>query len=46
MVINAAQEHHVPPEYLLAMMINDSSLGTAGKGVRTKNPGNVGNDDE
>lgn len=45
MVIATAKAHHVPPEYLLAMMINDSTLGTQWKWKRTKNPGNVGNDD-
>jgi hypothetical protein len=30
---------------ILAIMQQDSTFGTAGKAVRTKNPGNVGNTD-
>jgi len=44
-VIAAAQKYNVDPKMILAMMMQDSSLGTAGKAVRTRNPGNVGNDD-
>ena len=44
-VISAAQKYGVDPKMILAIMIEDSSLGTAGKAVKTKNPGNVGNDD-
>jgi len=35
----------VAPGMILAIMQQDSSFGTQGKAVRTKNPGNVGNDD-
>jgi hypothetical protein len=44
-VAAAAQKYNVDPKMIVAIMIEDSSLGTAGKAVRTKNPGNVGNDD-
>lgn len=45
MIGNAAGKYGVPWEMLVAMMEQDSSLGTQGKGARTFNPGNVGNDD-
>lgn len=45
MISNTSQKFGVPWEMLVAMMEQDSSLGTAGKGARTFNPGNVGNDD-
>lgn len=45
MVKNTSQKYGVSWEMLIAMMQQDSSLGTAGKGARTYNPGNVGNDD-
>lgn len=45
MVSKASEKYGVPWEMLVAMMQQDSSLGTAGKGARTFNPGNVGNDD-
>ncbi len=45
MVANASQQFQVPWEILVAMMQQDSNLGTAGKGAKTFNPGNVGNDD-
>lgn len=45
MIGKASQKYGVPWEMLVAMMEQDSSLGTAGKGARTFNPGNVGNDD-
>lgn len=44
-VIASANKYGVDPKLVLAIMVEDSSLGTAGKAVRTKNPGNVGNDD-
>lgn len=44
-IIAAAQKYNVDPKMILAIMQQDSTLGTAGKAVRTKNPGNVGNDD-
>lgn len=46
MVVNSAKRHGVPPPLLLAIMQNDSSMGTAGLGAKTRNPGNVGNDDD
>jgi len=45
MIIQASKKHKVPPEIMMAIMQQDSSLGTTGLGARTKNPGNVGNDD-
>lgn len=45
MVSKASEKYGVPWEMLVAMMEQDSSLGTQGKGARTFNPGNVGNDD-
>ncbi|RLB94501.1 MAG: hypothetical protein DRH26_01055 [Deltaproteobacteria bacterium] len=45
MVMSTAEKYDVDPKMLISMMKQDSSLGTAGKGVRTLNPGNVGNDD-
>lgn len=45
MVEKAARKHGVAMEAIVAIMAQDSSMGLAGKGARTKNPGNVGNDD-
>lgn len=45
MVISASEEYGVPAPLIMAMMAQDSSFGTAGLATRTKNPGNVGNDD-
>lgn len=45
MVTTSAEKYGVSWEAMVAMMQQDSSLGTAGKGARTFNPGNVGNDD-
>jgi hypothetical protein len=45
MIGKASEKYGVPWEILVAMMQQDSSLGTAGLGARTNNPGNVGNDD-
>ncbi|MFH1078615.1 MAG: hypothetical protein V1745_05055 [Patescibacteria group bacterium] len=45
MVMTAASAYSVDTRLLMAMMEQDSSFGTAGKAVRTLNPGNVGNDD-
>lgn len=45
MVKRAADKYGVPVPLLLAIMQNDSSFGTKGKGARTRNPGNYGNDD-
>jgi hypothetical protein len=46
MVMNASSAYSVDIRLMMAMMEQDSSFGTAGKAVRTLNPGNVGNDDE
>ena len=44
-VAEAASKYNVDPKMILAIMQQDSTFGTQGKAVRTKNPGNVGNDD-
>src|SRR3990167_403777 len=45
MVMSAASAYSVDTRLMMAIMEQDSSLGTAGVAVRTRNPGNVGNDD-
>lgn len=45
MIMNSANKYGVDPTTLLALMTNDSRLGTAGVGAKTFNPGNVGNTD-
>lgn len=45
-VIQAANAKGISPGMLLAIMQQDSTFGTAGKAVRTMNPGNVGNTDD
>lgn len=45
MIANASQKYGVSWEMMVAIMAQDSSMGTAGKGARTFNPGNVGNND-
>jgi len=45
MIVNSAGKYGVSWEMMIAIMQQDSSMGTKGKAVRTKNPGNVGNDD-
>jgi hypothetical protein len=45
MVKQAAEAYDVDVRLMVAIMEQDSSLGTAGLAVRTRNPGNVGNDD-
>jgi hypothetical protein len=45
MILNSAQNFNIDPKLLVALMQVDSSLGTAGIGARTFNPGNVGNTD-
>jgi predicted 3-demethylubiquinone-9 3-methyltransferase (glyoxalase superfamily) len=45
MVKRASDKYGVSWEMIMSMMQQDSSFGTAGKAVRTYNPGNVGNDD-
>jgi hypothetical protein len=45
MIIRAANKYKVDPRMILAIIQQDSSIGTVGRAVRTKNPGNVGNTD-
>ncbi len=45
MIVSAASAYNVDARLMMAIMEQDSSFGTAGKAVRTLNPGNVGNDD-
>jgi len=45
MVMASAAKYGVDPAVIMAEMIQDSSLGTAGAGAKSKNPGNVGNTD-
>jgi len=45
MVYDSAKKYGVNPGVMISLMQQDSSLGTAGLGLKTKNPGNVGNDD-
>jgi hypothetical protein len=45
-VIVASNKYGVDPKLVVAIMVQDSTLGTKGKAVRTKNPGNVGNTDD
>ncbi len=42
MVATAANTYGVDPKMVYAMMLQDSSLGTAGMGARNNNPGNIG----
>lgn len=44
-VMKASIAKGVTPGMILAIMEQDSTFGTQGKAVRTKNPGNVGNTD-
>ncbi len=44
-LLDAAKQYNVDAKLMVALMRQDSSLGTAGKAVRTRNPGNVGNTD-
>lgn len=46
MIARAAEQAQVEPEVIVAMMQADSGIGTQGKAVRTRNPGNVGNMDD
>jgi hypothetical protein len=41
MVLNAASEYNIDPKLLIAIMQQDSGLGTVGQGARNNNPGNV-----
>ena len=45
MITSVAKKYQISPKLILAIIQNDSSFGTKGKGARSKNPGNVGNDD-
>jgi len=45
MVADAGNEYGVPLPLVLGILEQDSSMGTAGLGAKTRNPGNVGNDD-
>jgi hypothetical protein len=45
MIVNASQKFNVDPKLLSAILQQESQFGTAGKGARTFNPGNVGNTD-
>ena len=45
MVISSANKYGVDPALIISVMQNDSQLGTTGKGAKTFNPGNVGNND-
>ncbi len=45
MIAAASSKYNIPWEIQMAMMQQDSNFGTAGKGARTFNPGNVGNTD-
>jgi len=42
MVATAASTYGVDPKMVYAIMLQDSSLGTAGMGARNNNPGNIG----
>ena len=45
MIMSSASAYSVDARLMMAIIEQDSSFGTAGKAVRTLNPGNVGNDD-
>ncbi len=45
MIMQASQKYGVGWEELIALMQQESQLGTAGVGSKTNNPGNVGNED-
>ncbi|MEI6426502.1 MAG: hypothetical protein WCO66_04075 [Candidatus Absconditabacteria bacterium] len=46
MIIKASKDYKAPIPYMMAIMKNDSTYGTAGLGAKTHNPGNVGNMDD
>ncbi len=46
MIEKAAKKYGVDAKMIMAAIAQDSGAGTKGKGVRTKNPGNVGNTDD
>jgi hypothetical protein len=45
MISSASTATNVPYYLIMALIQNDSMYGTKGIGAKTKNPGNVGNDD-
>lgn len=45
MVYSASEKYNVPVKLIVAIMQQDSGLGTTGLGSRTFNPGNVANND-
>src|SRR3990167_4633551 len=45
MIMSSASAYSVDARLMMAIIEQDSSFGTAGKAVRTLNPGNVGNND-
>lgn len=45
MVMNSAVKWNVDARLMMALMHIDSHFGTQGRAVRTRNPGNVGNND-
>jgi len=45
MILKSANTYNVDPKLIFAIVKEDSSLGTKGLAVKTKNAGNVGNDD-
>lgn len=44
-VYDAAKQFGVDPLLVISLMQQDSAIGTTGKAVKTRNPGNVGNTD-
>lgn len=46
MIANASTEYGVSWEMMVAIMAQDSSMGTAGLGAKNNNPGNIGQFDE
>lgn len=45
MIYDAAEEFNISPRLITAIIQQDSGLGTRGLGKKTKNPGNVANND-
>lgn len=45
MIIKTASKYNIDPALIMAIAEMDSHYGVVGKAVRTKNPGNWGNDD-
>ncbi len=45
MIMNAASAYSVDARLMMAIIEQDSGFATAGKAIRTLNPGNVGNND-